>query len=181
VKLLPLVLLVALPGACSWAGGVRHQPAIVVDERRPSFRGVGFGSSSAEVERRLGEGDRSDGFAPAGRLPSDAGVPLGLPNPVGVEHERPELRRYDDSAFLLLQDRVYAMMLTGAAVETSRGVGIGDSIDEVRRRYDDVRCAEVPGGGTYPSCQARIRARRFVFFGGDPIRSVTFFSREPMR
>jgi hypothetical protein len=158
---------------------------IVVDEAAPRYRSVGLGSTTTEVERVLGPGDTSAGFAPAHRLPAEVAVPLAIPNPVGAEHERPEVRRYEDSAFLFLHDRAYAMMLTSGAIETARGVGIGDSIDEVRRRYDAVRCAHVAGGesafggtDTYPSCQARIRPTRFVWFGGDPIRSLTFYSRD---
>jgi hypothetical protein len=158
---------------------------IIVDEAAPRYGSVGLGSTKAEVERVLGPGDTSAGFAPADRLPAEVAVPLAIPNPFGAEHERPELRRYEDSAFLFLHDRAYAMMLTGRAIETARGVGIGDSIDDVRGRYDAVRCADVAGGEsalggteTYPSCQVRIRPRRFVWFGGDPIRSLTFYSRD---
>jgi hypothetical protein len=182
-----LAVVAAVASSCSLRSGPEEGGVgpIVVDDAHPRYGKVGLGSTVRDVERLLGDGNEDAGFAPAHRLPAEVAVPLALPNPAGAEHERPTLRRYEDSAFLLLHDRVYAMMLTGPTVRTGRGVGIGDTIDEVRRRYHAVQCADVAGGEsplrgvkTYPSCQARIAPRRFVFFGGDPVRSITFYSRE---
>ena len=115
-------------------------------------------------------------------------MPQSLPNPRGAEHKRPALRRYEDSAFLFLGDRVYAIILTGSDVETAQGVGIGDSIDELRGSYDDAECKGVAGdesltGGintSYPSCRVQAASTRSVVFGGDPIRSITFYSNAPL-
>jgi hypothetical protein len=111
-------------------------------------------------------------------------VPLALPNPPGVR-ERPRLFRYDDRAFLLARGRVYAMMITTREARTERGVRIGDPIANVRRTYEKTDCyrapgGERPGGGviTYPVCRVRIAPKRYLSFGGDPIRSFSFFSRE---
>jgi hypothetical protein len=183
------VALVALASGCApTLGGTSEEAGeapIVVDEAAPRYGNVGLGSTIAQVERLLGPGDASPGFAPAGRSPAAVAVPLSVPNPPWADRSRPALRRYEDSAFLFLRDRAYAMMLTGPHIGTARGVAIGDSIDEVRRRYDGVECTDVAGGEspsggveTYPSCRVRVAATRFVFFGGDPIRSVTFYSRE---
>lgn len=60
------------------------------------------------------------------------------------------------------------------------GVGVGDPLDAVVDRYDGVRCAEAVAGEpllggetpTYRWCRALVDGTR-VFFGGDPIESIT--------
>jgi hypothetical protein len=182
-----LAALAAFAAGCTAGLGGASEDAgrgpFVVDESEPRYRNVGLGSTTREVERLLGRAGTARGFAPVGRSPVEVAVPQTLPNPEGAGRGRPALRRYEDSAFLLLRGEVYAMMLTGPRVQTSRGVAIGDAMDEVRRRYDEVECREVATGEsrageaiTYPSCQVRVAPAQFVFFGGHPIRSITFYS-----
>jgi hypothetical protein len=108
-----------------------------------------------------------------------------LPTPTGAWHGWPRLLRYDDAVFLIARDQAYAMMLTALGLRTASGVAIGDDITQVRRRYRHVRCREVAGGespfgghSTYPSCSIQIRPHQVLFFGGDPIRSFTFYTRK---
>jgi hypothetical protein len=186
-----LAVVAGIVASCSTGlGGPEEEAgrsAIVVDESVPRYGNVGFGSTTREVERLLGRGETAAGFAPAGRSPADIAVPLALPNPQGAGRARPALRRYEDSAFLFLRGRVYAILLTASNVETARGVGIGDAIETVRRSYEDAECREVAGGeslsgdvDTYPSCRVRVAPMRFVFFGGNPIRSIAFYSAAPV-
>ena len=185
-----LAVVAAIAASCSTGLGGAEEEAgrspIVVDESVPRYGSVGLGSTTREVEWLLGRGKTADGFAPAGRSPADVAVPLSLPNP-GAGRERPALRRYEDSAFLFLRGRAYAIMLTASNVETARGVGIGDAIEDVRRSYEGAECRDVAGGEslsgdleTYRSCRVRVAPMRFVFFGGDPVRSITFYSTAPV-
>lgn len=157
----------------------------LVDEQQATFRTLGLDSTSGEVREVLGVGTAVGGFAPAERLPAEVAVPLALPNPPGAERDRPLLRRYDDRAFLLARGRVYAMMIVTRGARTQRGIRIGDRMAKARRTYEQTDCyrapaGERPGGGTitYPVCRVRITPKRYLSFGGDPIRSFTLFSRE---
>jgi hypothetical protein len=156
----------------------------IVDEREAVFRVLGLGSPAAEIEAVLGRGEADGGFAPVGSLPAEVAVPLALPNPPGVR-ERPRLLRYPDRAFLLARGRAFAMMITAERARTRQGVEIGDAIAKVRTTYGKADCYRAPGGErpgigviTYPVCRVRIAPKRYLSFGGDPIRSFTFFSRE---
>jgi len=84
--------------------------------------------------------------------------------------------------------RVFAMMVTGLRLRTRRGAAIGSSLADVRRRYPAARCSRAPGGetltgavATYPVCRIRLARDRSLWFGGDPVRSFTFLSREAVR
>ena len=186
----PLVAAVALGSlsalgpSCTPGGSADQSTSVVISERAPTYRGVGLGSSTDEVERVFGQGETEGGVAPADKSPAEVGVPLVLPTPSGAWHGWPWLLRYEDAVFLIARDQVYAMMLTNSRLRTSRGVGIGDDIQEVRRRYRGVRCRQVAGGESlsgaqnfYPVCHIQVRRHQVLFFGGDPIRSFTFHTR----
>lgn len=157
----------------------------LVDEQQATFRTLGLDSTNSEVREVLGVGTAAGGFAPAERFPAEVAVPLALPNPPGAERERPLLRRYPDRAFLLAGGRVYATIITTRGAYTRHGIRIGDRMAKARRTYEQTDCyrapaGERPGGGTitYPVCRVRIAPKRYLSFGGDPIRSFTLFSRE---
>lgn len=176
----PLGLVVI--GGCRYAGAKR---AVVIDESRGTYGGVALGSSARDVRRAFGRGVSAGGFAPLGRLPAEVGVPPFLPNPSGAGQERPMLERFADAAFLLSGGRVFAMMVTSPRVRTGRGVAIGSSLADVKRTYGSARCSKAPGGetltgslATYPVCRIRLTRDRSLWFGGDPVRSFTFFSLE---
>lgn len=161
--------------------GGRH--TIVLDESQPTYEGVGLGSSAREVERALGRGESGGGFAPVGRLPAEVDVPAALPTPAGAGREGPTLLVYSNAAFLLVRGRVFAMLLTDERLRTERGITIGAELGAVRRVYGGVKCHRAPAGesgATYPLCRVRVGRSRFLSFGGDPIRSFTFFSRVPV-
>jgi hypothetical protein len=94
---------------------------------------------------------------------------------------RNEVLHYEDLAFLVSQ-RVgtFSMATLADGARTRAGVAVGDELDRVRERYERVTCDEqVAGepffGGEPPkyrwSRTAVTRVR--VFFGGDPIESIT--------
>jgi hypothetical protein len=149
-----------------------------IDERAGAYRGVRFGASERDVIRALGKPDRDPGFAPAGENPSEVGVPESIPavGPGG-------LLKYKGIGFLgPPQGGVYAFMVTQAGATTSRGVSIGDRMDVARSKYR-LECREVAGGESlfgrqefYLSCGARLRNGFRIWFGRDPIRSITLVS-----
>ena len=176
-----LVALVAmlLVGGVTWfaVGSGRSESATVsIDEQTGAYRGVRFGTSERGVIRTLGEPDRSPGFAPAGQNPSQIGVPASIPGPGG-------LLKYEGVGFLATPDGgVYALIVTRAGATTMRGVSIGDSLDVARKKYR-LDCQKVAGGESllgghenYPSCHARVGRGTDIWFGRDPIRSITLVS-----
>ena len=128
--------------------------------------------------RALGKPDRTPGFVPAGESPSEVGVPEFIPakGPGG-------LLKYEGVGFLATPEgRVYAFIVTDAGATTMRGVSIGDRMDVARSKYR-LECRDVAGGESllgreesYPSCGARLSSGIRIWFGRDPIRSITLVS-----
>jgi len=75
------------------------------------------------------------------------------------------------------------MAILERGARTRTGVGVGDELDRVRERYERVECGEAVAGEplfsgeppTYSWCRALVGGTR-VFFGGDPIESITVTS-----
>jgi hypothetical protein len=156
---------------------------VAIDERTGAYRGVRFGTSERDVIRALGKPDRGPGFAPAGENPSQVGVPESIPavGPGG-------LLKYKGVGFLgTPRGGVYAFIVTQAGARTRRGVSIGDGMDVARSKYH-LECSEVAGGESlldgqefYPSCSARLGHGIRIWFGRDPIRSITLVSVSHLR
>lgn len=157
----------------------------LLDERAGTYAGVGVGSSLDELRAKLGEpADTKGGYAPAGKLPSQVGVPIAVPYPRPGPALRtiPPVYRYDDLAFLVFEDRVFSFMVTAEEAETTLGVGVGDSLAEARAAFPRLRCGETIAGEailpfqetpTYPYCRGVLAPKRFIWFGDDPIKSIT--------
>jgi hypothetical protein len=158
---------------------------VLIDERAGRLRGVGFGDTAADVRARLGEPtDDEDGFFPAG---TDFTGPPAIPSPASDQATRlpPEEMHYDDTAYLVSPTvGVFSMAILADGARTRAGIGVGDELDRVREVYDRVDCGEAIAGEplfgddypTYPWCRA-IVGRVRVFFGEDPIESVTITRR----
>lgn len=90
---------------------------------------------------------------------------------------------YRDTAYLVSPTvGVFSMVTLESGARTREGVGVGDELARVRERYDRVDCGEsVAGEGLfgetpmYPWCRAIVGDVR-VFFGEDPIESITLTS-----
>ena len=149
-----------------------------IDERTGAYRGIRFGTAERDVIRALGKPDHTPGFVPAGENPSQVGVPERIPaiGPGG-------LLKYDGVGFLgTPEGGVYAFIVTDTGATTRRGVSIGDRMDVARSKYR-LECREVAGGESllgreefYPSCSARLSSGTRIWFGRDPIRSITLVS-----
>ena len=159
---------------------------VLVDERRGILHGVRFGDSEAEVRELLGTPtDDAPGVFPEGE---DFTGPPSIPSP--RSDQRPPLMptplHYGDTAYLVSPTvGVFSMATLESGARTRVGVGIGDRLERVRERYERVDCGEsvageAPFGETpmYPWCRAIVGDVR-VFFGEDPIESITLTSYAP--
>ncbi len=152
----------------------------LLDDRRGAFRGVRLGDSERRVVRFFGRPTRGHSLAPLGMSPAEAGVPLSIPSgPASA-------LKYRDVVFLtdvVGDHRAFVLMVTENGVRTTRGIAIGDSMSKARRAYR-LKCVTVVGDalpdGTfdrYPSCRTTLRKTRLrIWFGRDPIRSITILS-----
>lgn len=166
---------VLLVGGCGKQSASEHGSRITVDERAGVLRGIHFGETANEIRRRLGKpADGKAGFFPAG---SDYTGPPAI----AVRDGRPQTLHYEDTAFLVSRTSgTFAMATLAENARTRAGVAVGDDLSRVRERYGRVTCGEKAAGEptlggavpTYHWCRTVV-GRVHVFFGGDPIASIT--------
>lgn len=154
---------------------------VLVDERAGVLHGIRFGESESEVRTRLGEEtDDRPGYFPAG---ADYTGPFAIPAPLSDQASRipPSELHYEDTAYLVSPTAgVFSMATLEEGARTRAGVGVGDELALVRERYERVECGGAVAGAplfggdtpTYAWCRALVGEVR-VFFGGDPIESIT--------
>src|SRR5918992_785587 len=176
-----VLVVAAVMGSVLWLvdGGDGEDPEqVLVDERAGRLRGVSFGDTVSEVRARLGEPtDDADGFFPEG---ADFTGPPGIPSPQSDQGSRvpPDPLHYGDTAYLVSPTvGVFSMAILADGARTRAGIGVGDELERVRERYERVDCGKA-SADKYPWCRAIVGDVR-VFFGGDPIESVTLTSYEP--
>ena len=163
-------------------GDPAPRPA-TLDLEAGTYRGVGLGSTRAQAERVLGRATAraTDPLAPAGSEALDHGGP---PSPKAPrEAGAIAVWRFEDAAMAAGRGR--AWLLTAAAHDavTDRGVGVDSDLDDVRAAYPDAGCGTANAGTEYPQfpyCAVQVAPARHVWFGRDPVRSVTV-SRAALR
>ena len=161
-----------------------------VDEVAGTVGGVGIGASKAAVRQRFGLHESNPQPYPIEPLDGDeedgAGGPWSVvtgPHEVGPGGQRGEqvTLRYRGASFFVRRGRVFGFMVTDDGANTSRGVGVGDSLAEARRAHPELTCRpESRGETTAPQeahCEGRVGPGRYMFLGGDPIESVTLMAR----
>jgi hypothetical protein len=158
-------------------------PPVTVDEQAGTYRGVGIGSTRAEARRELGRvaGRPTDPLAPIGADALETGIPPSPRDP------RPSpgiaFWRFDDVVMAAGAGRAWLLAVTKQDAVTRAGVGVGNDLDEVRAAYPDAECGTANEGTEYTQfdyCTLRVAPRRYLWFGYDPVRSITM-SREPLR
>ena len=171
MRLVVAALVVVAVAGC---GGSSSKPT-PVDENAGTLGGVHFGETSAQVKDKLGDpSDDAQGFFPKGATYSG---PPGITSPDQGAGTPPKTLHYGKSAFLVSPTvGVYAMATTAKDSTTKAGVGIGDPLAKVATSFKHIDCGQTAGGEgpqpTYDWCRATLPKAK-VFFGGDPIRSIT--------
>jgi hypothetical protein len=144
-----------------------------VDERRGAFGGVQVGSDTRALLGRFGP--------PAGGSPSgdEDGGPSrefsveATPAIVGGSAAPLKFFQYPDGTFYAEGGRVTGFSAKGEDAETLRGVGVGDSLDLVPKRYPGMTCDQSETEfESFPYCSGNVSGY-FVWFGEDPIKSIT--------
>jgi hypothetical protein len=172
---LGLAVAVLLSG-CAHKGSSKAARPVTVDERIGVVQGVHFGDTAKDIRLRLGEPtDHKDGFFPSG---ADY---TGPPSIAVRDRARPMTLHFKHSAFLVSR-RVgtFSMATLAENARTRAGVAVGDDLDRVREHYKAVTCGEqIAGEGSFGGETPQYRWCRtvvagvHVFFGGDPIASIT--------
>lgn len=167
-------------------GGQSGATSIVrVDERNGSVQGVSLGDSLAEVKRRLRGGIEAD-VRTSRTLPlvgehEELGLPWVIDPPRdGIPVERFGLLRYRHLSISFAPPTgAYVMKIAIPGARTRAGVGIGDRLDAARGAYPDMRC-DVQNRNSecvaYPYCTTKLKDGLYIWFGQDPIRSITLSS-----
>jgi hypothetical protein len=102
--------------ACAGFGDDTAAKPALLDEKQGLFRGVGIGSSSAQVRARLGEPSENQGFIPI--------EPDGVKGPYAfsVPDNAPSfVMRYERVAFILAYDRVFGFITSDEGAVPSTG------------------------------------------------------------
>lgn len=171
-----------LVGGCGAAhtDGARRAGVGVIDELGGTYQGVGLGAPPGAIRKRFGRPARftpSAGIMPVGQSPVDVAGPNFVAGPGGRGRDR--VLRFRGVSFLTHANVTFAFLVTARDVRTRRGIGVGDSLAAVRKRYLHLRCAsaeDAHGAPDFPYCGGRIAARRYIFFAGDPIASISVAS-----
>ena len=157
----------------------------VLDELKGRYRGTAIGDRRSSARRRQGRPPRPKSKDENGPVDSDFyddGTPSTWSPPGRSTVEGRDLN-YRGRSYLVEggrgDRRVYGFIITDRRAQTSRGVGIGDTLAFARRHYPQLRC-DVINQGTeyvaYPACRARIAPRRYLGFGQNPIRSISLMT-----
>jgi hypothetical protein len=147
----------------------------VVDEQNGSYRGVELGDSREDAEDELGDAPPWTGSQPLG--PLQPGWQQGAPRGAMIVGAVDALR-YPRVAVHLADDEVVELIVAEPDGKTTRDVGVGDRLAAVRRAYPDLACGRISRGQTAqaPYCGGQIAEDRWLWFGGDPVRSITLAS-----
>jgi len=144
-----------------------------VEELTATYHGVRLGTPLARVAGLLGP--------PLHRHDSPYLQPRDAPP--FVPEDNPGEYVYPDADVTFVAARVSSITVYGRGAITRLGVRLGGALAQVPTTYaaSGVRCLG-PRGGSQPldaGCQVTLAPDRFLYFGGDPIRSIALSSRAP--
>jgi hypothetical protein len=181
---LPCAVIGCYPGLLPARHARRPRPKVLV-ERRGRYRGTTIGDLRSVALQRQGTPPKARSVDDKGPVDSNLyedGTPSTWTPPGNSAVPGRDLN-YRGRAYLVEDgagDRpVYGFIITDRRAETSRGVGIGDTLAYARRRYPQLRCDVVNQGTEYvafPACRARIAPRRYLGFGQNPIASISLMT-----
>ncbi len=170
-------------GAAFLVYGNEDEPAapaarVLVDPLAGTVQGVKLGDSEDAVVARLGNAPLWNGDQPVAPLDENWDE-IGPPSVMTITRTYNVLR-YPHTSVELEDNRVIAIITAEEGAATPTGIGVGDDLGSVRAAYPALRCWDAPhagGHGTYPVCSGRLDSGRWLWFGQDPIRSITLASR----
>jgi hypothetical protein len=146
----------------------------VINLPEGSVNGVRLGDDRRAIQRVFGE-------VPPAKT-TEPGTPLRYPNGgdqgpwIIAFDDLAETYRYFDVVFEMRRSGgVGAFVVVAPDATTSRGIAIGDPLEEVSHVYPSSMCGIVNSDTDYepyPACQLRLAPERYVWFGGDPITSI---------
>lgn len=156
-----------------------------VDERKGSVQSVRLGDSLSEVKRRLPGGVEADPrTSPTLPLVGEL-EELGLPGIIdpprdGTPIERFGLLRYRQLSITFAPPTgAFVIKIAIPGARTLAGVGVGDPLAAARGAYANMRC-DVQNRNSeyvaYPYCTTKLENGFYIWFGQDPIRSITLSS-----
>lgn len=167
------------------------QPSLgTIDEGRGAIHGVRIGAEKPTVRRAFGSYGRKPEAYPIEPLEIDEARGSGGPwsvvtgphhlGPGGIEGEQVTLQ-YRGASFFVRHNRVFGFMVTAPRTPTQKGIAVGDTLDRVRDAYPRFDCEGAFRSDTSatqePACFGQAPHGRFVYFGGDPIQSITVTER----
>jgi hypothetical protein len=169
VLLAGLVALGLVGAAARGPAGAAQDTPRLIDVNAGVVAGVRIGDTAGQIEAKLGRATYGSEFAPRQRQPFTG--PIAIPAPDSIQAA---VAQYQRHAFLIGSIGAYSLKTVAAGATTQRGVGIGEPLSAVRKAYPGTRCGRYhPGEGTaFRWCSARVGLNS-VFFGGDPIVSIT--------
>jgi hypothetical protein len=170
--------LLGTAAGCGSTGG----RAVAVNVETGTVNGVRLGDSSERAVALLGEptSRSTGGVSPE---PTRCGYtgPVIIHTPVapgtsGKPPQRPLDLHWPHLAAVASQRRIYALLVSGNAVEPN-GLRVGGRLDDVRRLRPDFHCGTTRSTEStpYAYCYGRV-GRTWAWYGGDPIRTIAVTS-----
>ena len=151
---------------------------VLVDPVTGTVQSVALGDTRKEVEAKLGTAPPWNGDQAVSPLEEDWDE-IGAPSSMAYAG-RPYVLRYAHTSVELENGRVVAVTTAERGAVTPAGAGVGDDLDAARQAYPSLRCRDAPatgGHGSYPACSGRLSPGRWLWFGEDPIKSISLASR----
>ena len=172
-----LAMVATLLASC---GGEETPEQGRIDELQGTYRGVGLEDSGSEVIGIFGKSPplRSNPVTPTGRDVTELNFAPRVP--CDLSHRgRSAVFRYELVAFSLETPLVCDVKIIDEGAATTRGIAIGDSLDEAKDAYPNLRCGDFIRGEALrvPFCSGRVAKHRYIWFGDDPIDSIEMNTR----
>jgi hypothetical protein len=149
-----------------------------IDEVAGTYRGVAIGDPPSVIrrvfgaQRPAGEYESFGPFRyPEGGYDGPWVLQFGDYDPFG-----PTLRSYDVVFVFKGRHGLGAFVVVEPGTVTARGVRIGDALETAGEAYPELECGTVNENTEYvkyPACEGKLGLSRFIWFGGDPIKSIT--------